>query len=238
MMLYSRFTRIAFVASAALALGLLAWQGHHLAHWLPQIEEAIVQLGPWGPASYIAAAIALSPLLVPDTIFGVSAGVVFGLGRGFLYYSAAIYAGCLIAYLFSRYWLRNRVLAMLENRSELNGMALAARREGLRLTFWIRLVPINPILVSYALGAVGVPFRAFAIGTLGMLPHMFLAVYFGAVAAHLTQMAGGRHTQWTLETAGFVLGAVACVAVVWQVTSIAWRQVRGAEDESPTRENS
>jgi uncharacterized membrane protein YdjX (TVP38/TMEM64 family) len=135
---------LATVAAAVVLLGLLAWQGHHLADWLPQFEQAIAALGPWGPVAYVAAVLILSPLLVPDSIFGVTAGVVFGLGAGFVYYFAAVYMACLVATWASRRLLRSRALAALAKRPALRGMARAASRRGLRLTFWIRLLPLNP----------------------------------------------------------------------------------------------
>jgi uncharacterized membrane protein YdjX (TVP38/TMEM64 family) len=218
------------IGSAAALLGLLAWQGHHLAHWLPRIEQSLAELGIWAPVVYVAVVLALAPLLVPDTIFGVTAGVVFGLFEGFAFYYGAVYGGCLLAYLAGRRWLRARVLTALETRSGLRAMAEAVSRGGLRLTLWIRLVPINPISVSYALGAVGVPFRAVALGTLAIFPHMFLTVYVGVAAAHMTEMAGQGHSHWAVEGVGLLIGLVACAAVVVQISSVAWRQIRAAEE--------
>jgi uncharacterized membrane protein YdjX (TVP38/TMEM64 family) len=100
---------------------------------------------------------------------------------------------------------------------------------------WIRLVPINGVLASYALGAVGVPVRAFALGTLAILPHMFMTVYLGAAAAHVTRMAAGAHAHWTLEGAGLLLGLGACVVVVLQIASMAWRQIQAAGAEGGAR---
>lgn len=214
-------------------LGGLAWQGHRLAHLLPRIEQAVEALGPWGPIVYVAVVVVLTPLLVPDTIFAVTAGVVFGLAAGFTYYFAAVYVACLIAAFLGRRWLRERVLASLATRPALAGIARAASREGLRLTFWIRLVPVNAAVVSYALGAVGVPLRAVAIGTLGMFPHMFLSVYLGVAAAHVTRMAGASHARWTAEGIALMLGLAACAGLVVQISSMAMRQVRAAEAEDP-----
>ncbi len=213
-------------------LALLAWQGHHLAVWLPALERWIAGLGPWGPVVYLGAALLLGPLLVPDTIFGVTAGVVFGLGAGSVYYCCASYTASLLAYGVGRRWLRGSVLAALERRGELWKTLQAVRRQGARLVFWLRLIPMSPAMVSYALGAVDVPFRAVALGTLGMLPHLFLTVYFGAAAAHLTRMAARGHSEWELEGVALGLGFAACAALVLQVTRIARREVRAAERDA------
>ncbi len=223
--------RALFLGAAVLLAG-LAWQGHRVSHLLPRFEGAVEALGPWGPVAFVACVVLLTPLLVPDTIFAVAAGVVFGLGAGFVYYFAAVYAACLIATLLGRHWLRGRVLAALDARPSIAAMARAAREQGVRLTFWIRLVPLNAAAVSYALGAVDVPFRSVAIGTFGMFPHMFLSVYVGVAAAHVTRMAGASRETWTADGAALLLGLVACAVVVEQVSSLALRQVRAAEAET------
>ncbi len=214
---------------AACVIGLLAWQGHHLAHLIPRIEAWISSLGPWAPLAYFVGAFLLVPLMVPDSLLAVVAGVVFGMVEGFAIYFPAVYLASLLTFWLGRRWLRVRVLALLKTRPDLDAMASAARREGVQLTFWIRLIPLNPALVSYALGAVGVSLRAVAIGSFGMLPHMLLGVYVGAAAAHVTQMAGDRHQSWTVEGAGFVLGLVACAALVAQVSRLAGRRIQQAE---------
>ena len=216
-------------AAAALALAVLAWQGHRLAGWLPQIEQWIAELGPWAPLVYMGCALLLAPLLVPDTIFGVTAGVVFGLGAGTVYYCAASYGASLVAYGLGRLWLRRPVLVALRRRPPLWQAAQVARSRGAPLVFWLRLIPMSPAMLSYALAAVDVPFRAVALGTLGMLPHLFLTVYFGAAAAHVTRMAARGHRDWGVEGLVLGLGLVACAALVLQVTRIARREVREAE---------
>ena len=223
--------RLSWIAAAA-ALGLLLWQGHHIAHLLPRIEAWVDSLGPWAPLAYAAGVIVLSPLLVPDSIFAIVAGVVFGLAEGFALYFGAVYVGSLIATGLGRRWLRTRVLAVLETRPDLDAMVRAARSEGAWVTFWIRLIPLNPAIVSYALGAAGVPLRSVALGTLGMFPHMLLAVYLGVAAAHVTRMAGESHESWTLQGASLLLGLVACAGVVAWVSRLAARQVAAAEREA------
>jgi uncharacterized membrane protein YdjX (TVP38/TMEM64 family) len=182
-----RAARVGWVAGALL-LALLAWQGHHVAHWLPGLEAWIAGLGPLGPALLIASILLLSPLFVPDSIFGVAAGAVFGLVAGTVYYFAGVYLMCLAVQLASRRWLRAPVLRLLESRASLRAAVQTASQGGARFTLLVRLVPVNQALLSYALGAADVPLRFALIGNFGMLVHMFPTVYFGAAAAHLTRI--------------------------------------------------
>jgi uncharacterized membrane protein YdjX (TVP38/TMEM64 family) len=212
-------------------LALLAWQGHHVAGWLPRFEHAIANLGPWGPVALIAAILLLGPLLVPDSIFGVAAGATFGLAAGTAYYFVGVYFMCLAVQLVSRRWLGARVLRLLESRPRLRAAVVAAPQGGARFAFLIRLVPVNQALLSYALGAADVPLRFALVGNVVMLTHMFPTVYFGAAAAHLTRMAGTGHREWETEGVLLLLGLGVCVLLMLQVTRRAWAAIDTGERE-------
>jgi uncharacterized membrane protein YdjX (TVP38/TMEM64 family) len=214
-------------------LALLAWQGHHLAHWLPQFERLIESLGPWGPVVFCIALLVLEPFLVPDTLFGLAAGAAFGLVAGTAYYFAAVYVMCLVVQWLGRHWLKARVLRLLEARPRLRAMVLDAPQRGVRFTFLIRLVPVNQALLSYALGAAGVPLRAAVVGNLGMFTHMLPTAYFGAVAVHVTRMAAKGHKEWELDGVLLVLGLLVCVALALQITRRAWAAIGTATTSQP-----
>jgi hypothetical protein len=95
--------------------------------------------------------------------------------------------------------------------------------------FWLRMIPANPAILSYALGALRVLPRSVAIGTLGIAPHMFVDVYLGTVAAHVTQMAGEGHTSWEAKGIGLLLGLIAVAAVTWRITRIARARMGAAQ---------
>lgn len=221
------------LGAGGVVLALLAWQGHHLAPWLPQFERMIENLGPWGPVVYCVSLVALEPFLVPDTLFGLAAGAGFGPVAGTAYYFAAVYVMCLGVHWLSRHWLKARVLRLLEARRRLRAMVLKAPEGGVRFTFLVRLVPINQALLSYALGAAGVPLRTALAGNLGMFTHMLPTVYFGAAAVHMTRMAGKGHKEWEIEGVLLMLGLGVCVALTLHVTRRAWAAIgaqAGSED--------
>jgi hypothetical protein len=76
----------------------------------------------------------------------------------------------------------------------------------LRLQLLLRLSPINPVTVSYVLGASGVRFSTFMIATIGLIPTLFVEVYFGDVASHLAKVAGNSSDPLTLHTVVVVVG--------------------------------
>jgi uncharacterized membrane protein YdjX (TVP38/TMEM64 family) len=226
-----RSARAAWLAGA-FVLALVAWQGHHVARWLPQLERVIAALGPWGPLALIVAILLLGPLLFPDSIFGIAAGVTFGLAAGTVYYFLGVYLMCLAVQLVSRRWLQERVLRRLESRPRLRAAVLAVPRGGVRSTFLIRLIPVNQALLSYALGAAGVPLRFALIGNAAMLTHLLPTVYFGAAAAQVTRMAGKGHRQWEAEGVLLMLGLGVCVWLTLQITHRAWAAIDGAEHQT------
>jgi uncharacterized membrane protein YdjX (TVP38/TMEM64 family) len=212
-------------AAACVALAALAWQGHHLARWLPDFERTIEHLGPWGPLLYCAVVAALGPFLVPDTPFGLAAGAAFGVVAGTAYYFAAVYVVCAAIHWLGRYWLHERVLSRLQTRDSLRQVVQRAAAGGWRSVFLVRLLPINPALVSYALGAAGVAWRDALIGNVAMLAHMFPTVYFAAAAVHVTRMAGKSHRQLEIEGLVLLLGLAACVALLLRITRLAWSKL-------------
>lgn len=215
-------------ALGALLIVLLAVEGHRVAGFVPQAERAIDELGPWGPLLYVAAVLVLEPFLFPNFIFGLIAGVVFGVWKGFLYYFGAVYGANMLVYLISGRLLRKPVLRQLERKPKIRDAAVAASTEGTALVFWLRLIPANPAILSYALGALRVLPRSVAIGTLGIAPHMFVDVYMGSAASHVTKMAGQGHTNWESKGVGLLLGLVAVAVVSWRIARIARAQIRAA----------
>jgi uncharacterized membrane protein YdjX (TVP38/TMEM64 family) len=217
------------VAAGIAVLALLAWQGHHLAHWLPQFEQAIESLGPWGPVMFLIAVLVFEPFLVPDPLFGLAAGAAFGLVAGSAYYLGAVYVMCLLVQWLGSRWLKERVLRSLESRERLRALVRLAPQGGARLAFLVRLVPVNQALVSYALGAAGVTLRACLAGNLGMFPHMLPTVYFGAAAVHMTRMAATGHADWEVEGILLMLGLAACAVLALRLTKRAWAVLDAAE---------
>jgi uncharacterized membrane protein YdjX (TVP38/TMEM64 family) len=217
---------------AVALLALLAWQGGHIAHLLPLIDAKVAALGPWGPIAFVLALALLSPLLFPDSPFGLVAGFVFGLWLGTLYYFGTIYVVNLAIVALGRSRLRARILRLAADRPKAQAILNGAQSQALRLTFLIRLIPVNAAFVSYLLGAAHFPWRAVLLGNLGLFPHMFLIVYIGQAANHVTVMAAQKHAGWTLEDSMMIVGLVAAGILVGVLTRLANRAIADVEAAS------
>jgi uncharacterized membrane protein YdjX (TVP38/TMEM64 family) len=221
-----RSHRLFWIAAAA-ALLVLAWQGHRLSHLLPGFEKVIEELGPWGPIAFIVAILVLEPLLVPDTLFAITAGVVFGPVAGSLYYGVAVYAACLLTQWLGARWLKEPVLRRLATQERIRMLVEKAAAGGTRSTLLVRLVPVNQAILSYALGAAGVPLRSALVGNFAMFTHMLPPLWFGAAAVHMTRMAGTGHAHWerdgVIALVGLALAAVITLGLARRTRSVGIR---------------
>ncbi len=222
-------------------LGLCLVVGRHVAHDIPRLEKWIAGLGPWAPWAFTLLVIVLTSFFIPDTIFALAAGVMFGLWQGTLIICASGIIGAVLNFIFARRFLSGWVSRWLNNYPKLAAIASVADREGLRFHFLLRLTPVNPTTLSYILGAASrVSLSTFFIAAFGHIPGYFVEVYFGWVAAHVTKYAGGVKHHSTAEMVVNVVGLVLSIIVMVWVTkraraAIAHAELRDAPSAVPAR---
>ncbi|MCG8587280.1 MAG: TVP38/TMEM64 family protein [Pirellulales bacterium] len=208
-----------------LLLVTVVWTGRYLGHRIPEVETWIASLGWWAPLVFVILLIAFTSLFVPDTIFAIIAGAVFGMVEGSILMSIGAIATASLSFWISRKLFREAVRTSLDKHPRLSAIEQAVNREGLRLLVLLRLTPIHSVSLSYAVGASSVRFWTFFISCFAMIPLLIVEVYFGYVAVHLAKTAGNAHKVSTLHTVLTVAGFVVCVAVMLYITSIAMRAI-------------
>jgi uncharacterized membrane protein YdjX (TVP38/TMEM64 family) len=159
-----------------------------LAELAARLEEA----GPWAPALFIAAYIIGSLAFIPGAVLTLMAGAVFGLSRAVPICFTGAVLGSSAAFAVARTLARGRVERWLarDPRAAAIGAAVAGR--GLLIVLLLRLSPVFPYtLVNYALGASGIRYRDFLIGSIGMLPGTVLYAYYGKVVGDVAALATG-----------------------------------------------
>jgi len=218
------------VALGALLIGSVAGLGRDFAHHLPTLEDWIASQGTRGYVVFIAAVVVCTSLFVPDTVFAIMGGVLFGVLGGTIAVVVASLLTAAVDFAISRQFLRVRVSQWLKANPRLAAIERAVKREGLRFQFMLRLTPINPATLSYVLGATHTRFSTFLAASLGLIPGLFVEVYFGYVTKHLAKVAGKVGEYSAVHTPLIVAGLAACVTVLLFVTRLVRRALAGYEN--------
>ena len=123
------------------------------------------------------------------TIMGLAAGALFGLWQGTLLVSFASSIGATLAFLTSRYLLRDYVQRHFGDK--LKGINEGMAKDGVLYLFMLRLVPIFPFfLINLLMGLTQIPTRTFYwVSQLGMLAGSMVYVNAGTQLAHIESLS-------------------------------------------------
>jgi uncharacterized membrane protein YdjX (TVP38/TMEM64 family) len=142
-------------------------------------------------AGFMAIYILQTALSLPGAaILSLAAGAIFGSMMGTVYAVASASVGATLAFLVTRYLLRDFVLGRFGSRLE--GMNSELEQRGFNYLLFLRLVPVFPFfLINLAAGLTRLPLRTFMLGTLlGIIPGGFVFVNAGASLATVTSLSG------------------------------------------------
>ena len=142
-------------------------------------------------AGFMAVYIIQTALSLPGAaILSLAAGAIFGSMMGTVYAVISASIGATLAFLVTRYLLRDLVLERFGSRLE--GMNRELEQRGFNYLLFLRLVPVFPFfLINLAAGLTRLPLRTFIVGTLlGIIPGGFVFVNAGASLATITSLSG------------------------------------------------
>lgn len=184
---------------------------------------AIETLGPWAPAAFIGIYICATVLFLPGSILTLGAGLLFGLGLGFVYVSIASTLGATAAFLVGRYFARDWIAGKIEGNKKFKAIDEAVAGEGWKIVGLTRLSPVFPFnLLNYAFGLTKVNLRDYFFASwIGMMPGTLLYVYLGSIAGDLATLGTGTGQKSPAQWAMTVLGLAATAAVTVYITRIA-----------------
>lgn len=154
--------------------------------------EAFHTSHPWqSAAAFFALYVLVTALSLPGAvIMTLAGGAVFGLIKGLILVSFASTIGATLAFLASRFLLRDWVQARFGER--LRAINEGVAREGAFYLFALRLVPLFPFwLINLAMGLT--PLRAtrfYWVSQLGMLPGTAAYLYAGTQLGEFRLSAG------------------------------------------------
>ena len=193
------------------------------------LERAMTWLRGAGPTGWLilAAAQWLVAMfgILPASLIGVAAGVIYGVGLGFSLSAASTMLGALAAFAVSRSAFRPAVASLLRRRRGLEALDAALGRDGWRLVCLVRISPVMPFApTSYALGLSAVSLRDYLIGTLAALPALLGYVTLGALAEG--GLAAWHQGVGPLRWLTLAVGALATIVLTLRVGAIVRRIYR------------
>lgn len=141
--------------------------------------------------AYMALYIAVTGLSLPGaTVMTLAGGALFGIWAGLLLVSFASTIGATLAFLVSRFLLRDYVQNKFGNK--LKAVNESFRKDGSFYLFTLRLVPVFPFFViNLAMGLT--PIRTvmfYIVSQVGMLPGTFVYVNAGTQLAKIESLKG------------------------------------------------
>jgi len=142
-------------------------------------------------AGFMALYIVQTALSLPGAaILSLAAGAIFGSIMGTVYANIAATLGATLAFLVTRYLLRDLVLNRFGGKLE--GINRELETRGFNYLLFLRLVPLFPFfLINLAAGLTRLPLRTFFFGTmLGIIPGGFVYVNAGASLATIDSLSG------------------------------------------------
>jgi uncharacterized membrane protein YdjX (TVP38/TMEM64 family) len=142
-------------------------------------------------AGFMALYIIQTALSLPGAaILSLAAGALFGSILGTVYANIAATIGATLAFLVTRYLLRDVVLGRFG--AKLEGINRELESRGFNYLLFLRLVPLFPFfLINLAAGLTRLPLATFFFGTmLGIIPGGFVYVNAGASLATIDSLAG------------------------------------------------
>jgi len=149
-----------------------------------QSDKIIINAGFYGAIVYMLlmiAAIIISP--IPSAPLAIISGTIFGPLLGIVYTLVGATVGAVFAFLIARFSLRNWFAKKIKNNSLYLKIDGENGRNLTKIIFVSRLIPyISFDIISYAAGLTEISLLKFTLATfLGMIPIVFLEVYFGAL---------------------------------------------------------
>lgn len=182
--------------------------------------ENLTNLGPWGPALFVALYAIATVFLIPGSLLTLGAGAIFGLAWGCVWVSIGSTLGATGAFLVGRHLARNAVARRIEKDARFLAIDHAIESQGWRIVILTRLSPIFPFtLLNYAFGLTRIRFTHYWLASwIGMMPGTVMYVYLGVAAGDAAGVRGDRSpVEWMFRG----LGLVATIGVTFLITRIA-----------------
>ena len=219
----------ALILATLVAAGILLWSfGAGIHRTVLQVKAWTAEQGAWAWTLFLIMFIVFSCLAVPDSLFCIAAGALFGFVGGIGVVLVGATVARVVQFALARRVLRVRVRRYVESRPRLARVAEAVLRDQFRLQLMIRLTPVSFTLGSYLFASIGVGFGSYMRALVGALPLHVVMVYLGVEGAHVAEMGARPGGEIAAQDVLKIVGLVVSGIVLAVITRIAIREVRAA----------
>ncbi|SLJ84015.1 FAD-dependent oxidoreductase [Psychrobacter sp. DAB_AL43B] len=190
--------KISLLVLAALAIGLFFYFDLNQLLTLDGLKSSMAEFSQYKEQSpllviggFFLLYVLVTALSLPGAaILTLAAGALFGLVEGLLVASFASSIGATLAFLVSRYLLRDTIQQRFPER--LAAIDAGVEKEGAFYLFTLRLVPIFPFfLINLLMGVTAIKARTFYwVSQIGMLAGTFVFVNAGTQLAQVESLSG------------------------------------------------
>ncbi|WP_141664383.1 TVP38/TMEM64 family protein [Romboutsia hominis] len=149
------------------------------------IKEYVKTFGVLAPLIYIVM-FSLVPLtFFPDSVLAISAGLIFGFSKGYIYTTIGALIGASIAFFIARY-LGTEIIKR-KSSDKLEKIERLIEKNGFYIIFLLRLIPLFPFdVISYGAGITNVKYKDFILATLfGTIPGIAVFTNIGATSLNI-----------------------------------------------------
>jgi len=186
-----------------------------------RLREFIAGFGIWGPFIYLLVWTIAPTLMFPGLVITVAGGVLFGPVLGVIYTTIGATLGASLAFLVSRYLVRDWVAAKIRG-TKLAHLDEKVAQHGWKIVAFTRLIGVPYILLNYAFGITRIAYLPFALATcFAMLPWTIGLIL---VSSNLLGLLRGQVSIWLII--GVIL--VALVALL----PVAFKRLKARQGES------
>jgi uncharacterized membrane protein YdjX (TVP38/TMEM64 family) len=199
---------------------------------IPTAETFIYELGFWGPAVFIVAFVIGTSLWVPESVFAIGAGVIFGMW-GLIWVVAAGIIGSLLIFALSRSILTGRIDGLVAAHPRIHSILEAAGTQGVRLLTLLRLSFLNYALLNYLLPTTKVRLGVYTISLLGMVPGNAMTVYLGFAGRHVAAVSSDMVSTTVAKELSIYLGLAATIVVSAIIARMAHHAISQLTPECP-----
>lgn len=205
-----------------------------LLHWLTSSQDYFTQRGWMGVLLFAGGIVLAQMFIAPMSPVALAAGFGFGFGRGWLAITIGTGIGAAVNFLISRYLARGVVSRRLEKNEKFCLIDAAIGREGWKIVFLLRFVPMPFGLANYAYGLTAIRFWPYWLTSLvAIIPANTLLVYLGHTArAGLAVASGAERARHPGEYVLLGVGVLCAIFALRHITKIARTAVAGAQSSS------